>query len=474
MPSTVLIGGQWGDEGKGKIIDLLTEDVDFVVRMQGGSNAGHTIRIGSEEFVLHLIPSGILHENKKCIIGNGVVLDPQSLFEEIETLTSKGVRVGENLLISETTHIIFPYHKLLDVLREKLKGSKKIGTTGRGISPAYMDKVGYMGIRAIDLLDEDVLREKLRTNLHEKNLFLTRVYDHEPLDFKEVFTQYCEYGERMKPFVHDTAIILNEALKNNKNILFEGAQGTLLDVNFGTYPYVTASSTTAGGACTGSATGPTWIDLVVGVVKAYTTRVGSGPLPTEFPPEADFVDRKRDREYGSTTGRSRRCGWFDSVIVRHSVRVNGIGAVALTKLDVLDSVPRIKICVAYRYNGELIRDFPNSMRVLGNCEPVYEEMDGWVTPTSDIRRYEDLPENARKYIERLSELIQAPIEIISVGSERSQTIFRGEPLVRRGSSARHAAVRLPVGVEERRGPTMAGGPPRRPGRPGGQGGGVRT
>lgn len=426
MPSTVLIGAQWGDEGKGKIIDLLTEKVDFVVRMQGGSNAGHTVRVGDDEFVLHLIPSGILHEGKTCIIGNGVVVDPQSLFEEIDTLTSEGVRIEDKLLISETAHIIFPYHKLLDVLREKLKGSKRIGTTGRGISPTYMDKVGYMGIRAIDLLDREVFREKLRINLHEKNLLLTRVYDHEPLDFDEIYSQYTAYGERMKPYIQNTEIILNRALKEDKDILFEGAQGALLDVDFGSYPYVTASSTTAGGACTGSGTGPTWIDLVVGVVKAYTTRVGSGPLPTEFSPEADFVDRKRDREYGATTGRPRRCGWFDAVVVKHSVRVNGIGVAALTKLDVLDNVPKIKICTSYQCDGRIIEEFPNSAHVLGRCRPRYEEVDGWMSDTSGVRRYEDLPENARKYVERLSEFIGAPMEIISVGSERSQTIFRAD------------------------------------------------
>jgi adenylosuccinate synthase len=433
MPSTVLVGAQWGDEGKGKIIDLLTEDVDFVVRMQGGSNAGHTVRVGEEEFVLHLIPSGILHKGKTCIIGNGVVVDPQSLFEEIDTLTSKGVRIGDNLLISENAHIIFPYHKLLDVLREKLKGRKRIGTTGQGISPTYMDKVGYMGIRAIDLLDKEVLREKLRINLREKNLFLTRVYEHEALDFDEIYSQYTEYGERMRPYIGNTEIILNRALRENRKILFEGAQGALLDVDFGSYPYVTASSTTAGGACTGSGTGPTWIDLVVGVVKAYTTRVGSGPLPTEFPPEADFVDRKRDREYGSTTGRSRRCGWFDAVVVKHSVRVNGIGVAALTKLDVLDNVATIKICTSYNWNGEVIEEFPNSTLVLSRCQPMYEEMDGWMCDTSGVRRYEDLPQNARNYIERLSELIGAPIEIISVGSERSQTILRGDVFGKRGT-----------------------------------------
>ncbi len=434
MPSTVLVGAQWGDEGKGKIIDLLTQKVDFVVRMQGGSNAGHTVRIGDEDFVLHLIPSGILHQGKTCIIGNGVVVDPESLFTEIDTLTAKGVHIGDNLLISETSHIIFPYHKLLDVLREKLKGTKRIGTTGRGISPTYMDKVGYVGIRAIDLLDGEVFREKLRINLHEKNLLLTKVYDHAPLDFDEIYSQYTTYGERMKRYISNTEIVLNRALKEHKNVLFEGAQGSLLDVDFGSYPYVTASSTTAGGACTGSGTGPTWIDLVVGVVKAYTTRVGSGPLPTEFPPEADFVDRKRDREYGATTGRSRRCGWFDAVVVKHSVRVNGIGAAALTKLDVLDNAPTLKICTSYQCDGQRIDEFPNSIQVLSRCQPVYEELEGWMTDTSNIRQYEDLPDNARKYVERLSELIGAPIEIISVGSERSETVIKRDLLEKRKDS----------------------------------------
>jgi adenylosuccinate synthase len=436
MPSTVLVGAQWGDEGKGKIIDLLTQKVDFVVRMQGGSNAGHTVRIGDEDFVLHLIPSGILHEGKTCIIGNGVVVDPESLFTEIDTLTAKGVHIGDNLLISETSHIIFPYHKLLDVLREKLKGTKRIGTTGRGISPTYMDKVGYVGIRAIDLLDEEVFREKLRINLHEKNLLLTKVYDHAPLDFDEIYSQYTAYGERMKRYISNTEIVLNRALKEDKNVLFEGAQGSLLDVDFGSYPYVTASSTTAGGACTGSGTGPTWIDLVVGVVKAYTTRVGSGPLPTEFPPEADFVDRKRDREYGATTGRSRRCGWFDAVVVKHSVRVNGIGAAALTKLDVLDNAPTLKICTSYQCDGQLIDEFPNSIQVLSRCQPVYEEMEGWMTDTSNIRQYEDLPDNARQYVERLSQLIGAPIEIVSVGSERSETVIKRDLLEKTKDSHR--------------------------------------
>ncbi len=423
MPNIVLVGGQWGDEGKGKVIDFLTDKVDFIIRSQGGANAGHTVRIGDEEFVLHHIPSGILHREKKCIIGNGVVVDPKTLIEEIDTLTKRGVYIDGNLYISEAANIVLPYHKLLDVLREKSKGKSKIGTTGRGISPAYMDKVGYAGIRAIDLLDMEIFRRKLEVNLAEKNLILTKIYDHSPLDIDEICDEYKGYAERMKKYICNTEIILNQALEEGKKILFEGAQGTLLDVDFGTYPFVTASSTTAGGACTGSGVGPTQIDMVLGVVKAYTTRVGSGPFPTEFRPEDDFIDRKKDREYGATTGRTRRCGWFDAVIVNHSVRVNGLDAVALTKLDVLDNCPRIKICTSYNYKGKTITEFPNNTHILSECTANYEEVDGWMQSTSDIRNYENLPKNAVRYIERLSELINTPIKIISVGSERSQTIF---------------------------------------------------
>jgi adenylosuccinate synthase len=428
MPNVILVGAQWGDEGKGKIIDLLTDRVDFVVRSQGGANAGHTVRIGDEEFVLHLIPSGILRNTTKCVIGNGVVIEPQTLFEEIENLASRGIAIEDNLLISESAHIIFPYHKILDVEREKFKGAGKIGTTGRGINPAYADKVSYCGIRAIDLQDKEVFRKKLHINLLEKNLILTRVYNLPALDENEIFEKYLEYGRKMKKYVCKTSIILNDAIANGKKVLFEGAQGTLLDVDFGTYPYVTASSTTAGGACTGSGVGPSHIDAVMGVMKAYTTRVGSGPFPTEFPPEVDFVDRKRDREYGATTGRARRCGWFDAVIVRYAVRVNGIDTMALTKLDVLDNCDKIQICVAYKYNGKKIKDFPNDMSVLEKCVPVYEEMDGWKSQTTDTQKWEDLPENAQKYIRRLSDLIKTSVDIISVGSERSQTIFVKELL----------------------------------------------
>ena len=423
MRNTILVGAQWGDEGKGKIIDLLTEKVDFVVRSQGGNNAGHTVAIGDAEFVLHLIPSGILHKNQKCIIGNGVVIDPECLINEIDTLASKNIDVAGRLYVSEAANVIFPYHKILDKLREGLKGDARIGTTGRGISPAYMDKVGYMGIRMVDLLNEDVFRGKLEVNLKEKNLYFTRVFDHEALDFDEIFKAYNEYGRRLKEYICNTETILHKALKEGKKALFEGAQGTLLDVDFGTYPFVTASSTTAGGACTGSGVGPGQIDIVLGVMKAYTTRVGAGPLPTEFSPEADFVDRKRDREYGSTTGRSRRCGWFDSVIVNHAVRVNGLTAIALTKLDILDQVEKIKICTGYKYNGGTITEYPANTFVLDTCQPIYEEVDGWMSDTSEAKTVDQLPLNAMKYVNRLAELTQTPIKIISVGSRRSQTIF---------------------------------------------------
>jgi len=425
MANIVLVGAQWGDEGKGKVIDLLTERSDFVVRSQGGANAGHTVAVGDEEFVLHLIPSGILHPGKQCIIGNGLVLDPQALIEEIETLTSKGVRIDGNLFISQAVNVIMPYHKLLDGLREKLKGKGAIGTTLRGISPAYMDKVGYVGIRAGDLLDEDVFRSKLETNLIEKNLMLTRVYEHEPLDAEAIIAEYRVYTERIRRYITNTEIILNRAIAEGKEVLFEGAQGTLLDVDHGTYPFVTASSTTAGGACTGSGVGPTSIDMVVGVAKAYTTRVGGGPFPSEFTPEEDFVDRKADREFGATTGRTRRCGWFDAVMLNHSVRVNGLTAIALTKLDVMDNCKRVKICVGYDDGGERLTDFPIDATVLARVTPVYEEMDGWGEPTSHIRSYEELPANARAYVSRLETLIGTPAKIISVGSKRSETMFVG-------------------------------------------------
>jgi adenylosuccinate synthase len=425
MANIVLVGAQWGDEGKGRIIDVLAERADFVVRSQGGANAGHTVVVGDEEFILHLVPSGVLHPGTQCIIGNGVVIDPKVLIDEIDTLTAKGVHIDGNLYISESAHIVMPYHKLLDGLREKLKGEGAIGTTMRGISPAYMDKVGYVGIRALDLLDEAVLRRKVAMNLVEKNLLLTKLYDHEPLDAEAIIAEYRGYAERLAHYVANTEIILNRAIVEGKEILFEGAQGTLLDVDHGTYPFVTASSTTAGGACTGSGVGPTSIGMVIGVAKAYTTRVGGGPFPSEFTPDEDFVDRRLDREFGATTGRTRRCGWFDAVIVNHSVRVNGLDAIALTKLDVMDNCKRIKICVAYDDGGRRVTDFPTDAGALARVKPIYEEMDGWCEPTRHIRTYDELPEAARAYIERLQMLIDTPIEIISVGSKRAETIVVG-------------------------------------------------
>jgi len=428
MGSIVLVGAQWGDEGKGKIIDLLSERADFVVRSQGGANAGHTVVVGNEEFVLHLVPSGVLHPGTTCIVGNGVVVDPKVLLDEIDALRGKGVHIDGNLFVSETAHIVMPYHKLLDGLREKLKGKSAVGTTLRGISPAYMDKVGYTGIRAMDLIDEAVFREKLEANLVEKNLILTKAYDHAPLDADEIVREYGAYAKRIAPHVANTEIMLNRAIAEGKEVLFEGAQGTLLDVDHGTYPFVTASSTTAGGACTGSGVGPTSIGMVMGVAKAYTTRVGSGPFPTEFTPEEDFVDRKHDREFGATTGRTRRCGWFDALIVNHSVRVNGLDAIALTKLDVMDNCKRVKICVAYDIDGKRVTDFPHDSALLRRAKPIYEQMDGWGEPTKDVRAYDDLPANARAYIERLQELIDTPIEIVSVGEQRDHTIFVRGPL----------------------------------------------
>ncbi len=423
MANVVLVGAQWGDEGKGRIIDVLAEQADFVVRSQGGANAGHTVVVDDEEFILHLVPTGVLHPGTQCIVGNGVVIDPKVLIDEIDTLTAKGVHIDGNLYISESAHIVMPYHKLLDGLREKLKGKGAIGTTLRGISPAYMDKVGYVGIRALDLLHEATFRTKLEMNLVEKNLLLTKLYDHEPLEPELILAEYGGYAERMRPYVTNTEIILNRAIAEGKEMLFEGAQGTLLDVDHGTYPFVTASSTTSGGACTGSGVGPTKIGMVMGVAKAYTTRVGAGPFPTEFTPEEDFVDRKQDREFGATTGRTRRCGWFDAVIVNHSVRVNGLDAIALTKLDVMDNCKRIKICVAYDDGGRRVTDFPADGAVLARIKPVYEEMDGWCEPTKHVRSYEELPANARAYIERLQELVATPVEIVSVGEKRAETIF---------------------------------------------------
>ncbi|MBI4971481.1 MAG: adenylosuccinate synthase, partial [Candidatus Omnitrophica bacterium] len=358
MANTVLIGAQWGDEGKGKIIDILTEKSDYIVRYQGGNNAGHTVKYADKSFVLHLIPSGILRPGKKCVIGNGVVLDPEALFEEIEMLRKKGVSVKNRLVISDQTHLILPYHRLLDKLKEESKNSHKIGTTQRGIGPCYEDKMARLGIRVADLSDPKVFVARLKHVLAIKNRILTKIYNHKPLSLNEIVKKYLKYREKLLPFAANTSLILNRAIKQKKAVLFEGAQGTLLDVDHGTYPYVTSSNASAGGALTGTGVGPTQIDEVLGVIKAYTTRVGEGPFPTEFPDDLMKKIRDKGAEYGATTGRPRRCGWFDAVIGNHAVMVNGISKLAVMKLDVLDELKEIKICTGYRYGKSVLRDFP--------------------------------------------------------------------------------------------------------------------
>lgn len=402
---TIVVGAQWGDEGKGKIIDILARDADIIVRYQGGNNAGHTVVVGDEEFILHLIPSGVLHKGKICIIGNGVVVDPQALLNEIEMLRRKGIRVDGNLLVSESAHVIFPYHKMID----KRRGAK-IGTTGRGIGPCYVDKMARCGIRMVDLVNKDSLRRKLKANLEGTSEFT----------FEKIYSEYLDYGKRIKKYLADASLVLNKAIAKKKRILFEGAQGTLLDIDHGTYPYVTSSSATAGGALIGTGVGPTKINKVIGVVKAYTTRVGEGPFPTEFRRALMEKIRHKGKEFGATTGRPRRCGWFDVVSVRHSVIVNGLSEIAVTKLDVLDEMKKIKVCTSYKYKGKIYKDFPADIDILENCEPIYEELDGWMQDTSSIIKYQDLPKNAKAYLSRLSKLLGVEIGLVSVGSKRRQ------------------------------------------------------
>lgn len=426
--NVVVVGAQWGDEGKGKIVDILTEYADIVVRFQGGNNAGHTIVAGGEKFILHLIPSGILHKGKKCVIGNGVVVDPEVLLQEINTLRSKGQFQDKNdLLISEDAHLIMPYHKKLDAARERLKGKNKIGTTGRGIGPAYEDKVARCGIRCGDLLRKDVFREKIEANLQEKNYLLKSIFKEDSFKLQDIFSQYMSYAEKISGYITDTSLYLDNAIKKNKKILFEGAQGTLLDVDHGTYPYVTSSNTAAGEASTGSGIGPTKLDKVIGISKAYTTRVGEGPFPTELNNKAGENLREQGGEYGSTTGRPRRCGWFDVVAVRYAVRINGLDGVVLTKLDVLDKLDNIMICTGYNYKDNILKDFPSDCSILSKCKPIYETLDGWNQPTSGITKLAKLPVNAKKYIKRLEELIKVSIIMVSVGAGRKEAIMIKNP-----------------------------------------------
>jgi adenylosuccinate synthase len=421
MSNTILVGAQWGDEGKGKIIDVLTEDADIVVRTQGGNNAGHTVFIGKRKFVLHLIPSGILRPDKTCVIGSGVVIDPVSLVGEIEDLRRLKVRVGDNLLISETAHLVFPYHRELDEQREILKGKNKIGTTKRGIGPAYGDKAARTGLRMIDLINADRFEGQLKTRIKENNEVL-KAFGAKPISFAKVLADYRAAGDRLRPFVTNTVVMLNHALDRGENILFEGAQGTFLDIDHGTYPFVTSSNTTAGGACTGSGVAPHRMDRVVGVMKAYTTRVGEGPMPAENAEIADML-HAMGREFGATTGRARRCGWFDSVATRHATMVNGIDELAVTNLDGLDGLETIKVCIGYRIGSTRYDYMPNDVAVLSQCEPVFADFPGWMTPTSHIREWKKLPAKARSYLKAIAELTGAKLFIASVGPARDQTIF---------------------------------------------------
>ncbi|MCK4436491.1 adenylosuccinate synthase [bacterium] len=423
MSNLVVVGTQWGDEGKGKIIDILAERADIIARFQGGANAGHTVVVGEEEFVFHLIPSGILRAGKQCVIGNGVVIDLKALIEEMDYLKGKGVKIEGNLFISENAHLTMPYHKILDQIMDKRRGKGKLGTTGRGIGTTYSDKSARVGIRMIDLLNKETFQQKLEINLEEKNYLLEKFYNRERISKEGILEEYLLYTEKIKDCVTNTSALINQAIDEGKNVLFEGAQGTLLDIDFGTYPYVTASNPIAGAVCTGLGIGPTKIESVMGVAKAYTTRVGEGPFPTQFSPEFENGMRLRGKEYGATTGRPRRCGWFDAVVVRHAVRVNGLSNLAITKLDVLDNLEKIKICVGYKYQGGVLEDFPALLKVAQQCEPVYEEMEGWTDDISHIKDYQRLPEKAKRYLERLTELLNTEISLVSVGPKREQTII---------------------------------------------------
>ena len=428
MANLVVIGTQWGDEGKGKIVDILAHDADVVVRFQGGSNAGHTVVNDRGTFVFHLIPSGILYRSKVNMIGNGVVVDPGSLIEEMDQLQAKGVQIGRNFFISHRAHLILPYHKAIEKAAEQSKGSRRIGTTGRGIGPSYADKMARIGIRAGDLLNPPLFRRKLDENLAEINLFLDRLYRAEGFQVEKVFQQYMGYADRLKDYVADTSVMLNKAIDRGRKVLFEGAQGTHLDVDFGTYPYVTSSSSAAGGACTGTGVGPTKIDVVMGVTKAYTTRVGSGPFPTELNDAVGGGLQERGKEFGATTGRARRCGWFDGVLVRYATKINGLSSLAVTKLDVLDGCKELMLCTGYRHNGILHKDMPADIQVLSDCEPVYQKFPGWTTPTTGITTYKKLPAEAKRYLDRVEELAECRIDMVSTGSKRSHTIILRNPL----------------------------------------------
>lgn len=428
MSNTVVVGTQWGDEGKGKVVDLLTAKADMVVRFQGGNNAGHTLVVGGKQFIFHIIPSGILYEGRKCLIGNGVVVDPEVLLQEIQDLKMVGKEVTpERLSLSDKAHIIMPYHKAIDLAREAAKGRHKIGTTGRGIGPCYEDKVARTGVRAVDLTEPETLEEKIGTNLKEKNFFLTKFLDAEPLELKPILDRYLGMAERLVPFITDVSLELDQGIKANKNILFEGAQGTHLDVDHGTYPFVTSSNPVAGGACAGAGIGPNQLHHVVGIVKAYTTRVGAGPFVTELVDETGDYIQERGQEFGATTGRRRRCGWLDLVVVQDSVRLNGLDSLAITKLDVLTGLERLKICVGYEFDGERVTTRPASQRKLARCTPVYMEISGWQEDISQAKRLDQLPPQTLAYLETIEEITGVSVSIISVGAGREDTILVQDP-----------------------------------------------
>ncbi|MBW1780820.1 MAG: adenylosuccinate synthase [Deltaproteobacteria bacterium] len=423
MPNVVVVGTQWGDEGKGKVVDLLTARSDLVVRFQGGNNAGHTLVVEGKQFIFHIIPSGILYEDKKCLIGNGLVVDPEVLLEEMENLKAAGISVGpERLSLSEKAHIIMPYHKAVDLAKEAAKGKAKLGTTGRGIGPCYEDKAARIGVRAVDLTDPEILEEKVRANLREKNFILEKFLGAQPLEAGPILDTYLPMGEKLAPFITDVSVELDQALKEEKQILFEGAQGTHLDVDHGTYPFVTSSNPVAGSACAGAGIGPKQLHHVVGIVKAYTTRVGAGPFVTELEDKTGDYIQERGKEFGATTGRRRRCGWLDLVVVRDSVRLNGLDSLAITKLDVLTGLERLKVCVGYEIEGKRVDQRPASLRRMAACVPIYEEMPGWQEDISTARDLNQLPREAKAYIDTIEDVTGIPVSIVSVGAGRDETI----------------------------------------------------
>ena len=431
MSNVVVVGTQWGDEGKGKVVDLLTSRADMVVRFQGGNNAGHTLVVNGKETICHLIPSGILHEGKKCLIGNGVVVDPEVLLEEINTLTEKGIHISpQRLSLSEKAHLIMPYHKAIDLAREEAKGKHSLGTTGRGIGPCYEDKAGRTGIRAIDLIESETLEEKIGSNLKEKNFFLTQFLDAEPLEVRPIVDQYLSMAEILRPYITDVSSEIDKAIRSGEKVLFEGAQGTHLDIDHGTYPFVTSSNPVSGAVCTGAGVGPDKLHHIIGIIKAYTTRVGAGPFPTELLDETGDYLQKKGAEFGATTGRRRRCGWLDLVMMRDSIRLNGLSSFSVTKLDVLTGLETLKICVAYDLQGKRIDYKPASLKKLDQCTPIYEEMPGWKEEISSARHIDQLPPEARVYLERIEQITGVPFSIISVGPVREQTIELKNPFLK--------------------------------------------